>query len=455
MPRWLYVLLFFSVLTLVLDFLHVPPLLLFVVAALGIVPLAALIGISVEEIAEHTGERIGGLLFATFGNATELIIGILALTQGLVDVVSASIIGSILGNGLLVLGVATCIGGFKHGRLRFETRPASQYASLLALSIGGLLLPTIAEALALRAPSPDRAQITTLGVTLSDFIAVLLLVGYIASILFSVFRVRDKADEENEGLNLLLGARSFAAIARLLAYRREVVRSAATGKRKVLKQIDATLHTIVDHEAHQQDPQAISSQEKGQEVPFLHERDTPAIDVALAEYSAYGEIKHQQQAHTKPPLWRALLLLTVATVGVAVLSEILVGAIEPMTKTVGWNPAFVGLIFIPLIGGLPEYFNTISMALDKRMGMVLAASAGSSIQIALLMAPILVLISLLTPVRLDLVFSLIELAVLGLATFLFSEITRDGELVWLEGLLLVLLYAMMGGTVFLFGSGSV
>jgi Ca2+:H+ antiporter len=92
------------------------------------------------------------------------------------------------------------------------------------------------------------------------------------------------------------------------------------------------------------------------------------------------------------------------------------------------------------------------MALDKRIGMVLAASAGSSIQIALLMAPILVLISLVMPARLDLIFSVVEMAVLALATFLFSEITKDGELVWLEGLLLILLYAMMGGTVFLFGN---
>ncbi len=134
------------------------------------------------------------------------------------------------------------------------------------------------------------------------------------------------------------------------------------------------------------------------------------------------------------------------------LSEILVGSIEPLTEALHWKPAFVGLVFIPLIGGLPEYFNTISMALDKRINMVLAASAGSSIQIALLMAPILVLVSLLMPKRLDLVFSLVELAVLALATFLFGEITKDGELVWLEGFLLILLYMMMGGTVFLFGS---
>jgi Ca2+:H+ antiporter len=147
-----------------------------------------------------------------------------------------------------------------------------------------------------------------------------------------------------------------------------------------------------------------------------------------------------------------LLLLAVATIGVAIVSEILVGAIEPVTEALHWNPAFVGLVFLPLIGGMPEYFNTISMALDKRMGLVLAASAGSSIQIALLVAPILVLISLFLPKRLDLVFSILEIAVLGLATFLFSEITQDGELVWLEGLLLILLYAMMGGTVFLFGA---
>src|SRR5579859_7035997 len=185
MPRWLYYLLLFAVLAPILAWLHVPAYLLFIVAGLGIVPLAALIGQAVEDIAEHTGDRIGGLLFATFGNATELIIGIFALSEGLVDVVRASIIGSILGNALLVLGVSTCIGSIKHGRLRFETRPASQYSSLLALCIGGLLLPTFAELLASHA---NQTQITERGATLSVFIAVLLLAGYLASILFSVFR---------------------------------------------------------------------------------------------------------------------------------------------------------------------------------------------------------------------------------------------------------------------------
>lgn len=412
MPRWLYFLLIFAILAPIVELLHLPPLLIFVIAALGIVPLAALIGESVEGVAEHTGERIGGLLFATFGNATELIIGILALSQGLVDVVRASIIGTILGNALLVLGVAVCTGGIKHGRLKFETRPASQYASLFALCVAGLALPTVAELLATQA---HQTQIEAHGVLLSDFIAILLLLGYIASILFSVFRVGDKGGDETGEFEPVLGARSVAAITRLIAYRGEIAKSPVSGKSGTLRQIDGALNAIVAHESGQQPVTKTVAPEK------------------------------------KSPLWRSILLLSLATIGVAVLSEILVGAIEPVANGLGWSPAFVGLVFLPLIGGLPEYFNTISMALDKRMGMVLAASAGSSIQIALLVAPILVLISVFTPRRLDLVFNVVELTVLGLATFLFSEITHDGELVWLEGLLLILLYAMMGGTVFLFG----
>ncbi len=445
MPRWFYALLIFSIATPLVALLRLPPLLLFLLAGLGILPLAALIGTSVEHIAEHTGEQIGGILFATFGNATELIIGIFALSQGLVDVVSASIIGSILGNSLLVLGVAVCVGSVKHGRLPFEARSASIYASLLALCIGGLVLPTVAELLAARGHQP---QIFERGVALSDFIAVLLLLGYLASLLFSVFHVGNKGDEEE--VEPLMGARSAMAITRLLAYRQLLATSAVRGKSGMLHQIDDTVDAIL---AHERDQQATPSREESG-LQVAPQQEEPVKAVSREQAPAPDEpprVSKPQQEHPSP-LWRALLLLTVATVGVAVLSEILVSSIEPLTEALNWKPAFVGLVFIPLIGGLPEYFNTISMALDKRINMVLAASAGSSIQIALLMAPILVLVSLLMPKRLDLVFSVVELAVLALATFLFGEITKDGELVWLEGFLLILLYTMMGATVFLFGS---
>jgi Ca2+:H+ antiporter len=218
----------------------------------------------------------------------------------------------------------------------------------------------------------------------------------------------------------------------------------------MLRQIDGTVDAILAHEREQQ----TAPSHGGSILQAAPEQGKPGKDAPGVQAPAPDESAHApslQQKRTSP-LWRALLLLTVATVGVAVLSEILVSSIEPVTEALHWKPAFVGLVFIPLIGGLPEYFNTISMALDKRINMVLAASAGSSIQIALLMAPILVLVSLLMPKPLDLVFSVVELAVLALATFLFGEITKDGELVWLEGVLLILLYAMMGGTVFVFGS---
>lgn len=444
MTRWLYVLLIFAVLAIALSFLHVavPPILLFIIAGLGILPLAALIGQSVEQVAEHTGEGIGGLLFATFGNSTELIIGLFALSEGLVDVVKASIIGSILGNVLLVLGVATCVGTFKHGRLRFEVRPASQYASLLGLCLGGLFLPAVAELLASRS---GQAHILERGVVLSDYIAVLLLLGYFASILFSVFHIGDRK-EEGETIEPLLGARSQDAIGRLLSYRQDVARSGRPHKSGVLRQIDSTVDAIVAHEA-------VKGEQEQAHAATTDTQTKQAAEVPAKAVARETPPRQQQTAEKrKPNLWRALLLLIVATAGVAIVSDILVGTIEPFTKTLGWNPAFVGLVFVPLIGGLPEYFNTINMALDKRMGMVLAASAGSSIQIALLVAPILVLFSLLIGQRLDLVFSVVEIGVLALAAFLFSEITRDGELVWLEGLLLILVYVMMAATVFVFGA---
>ncbi len=309
MPRWLYFLLIFTVLAPILDVLHLPPLLIFLVAGLGILPLAALIGQAVEQIAEHTGERIGGLLFATFGNATELIIGILALSQGLVQVVSASIIGAIIANVLLVLGVSVCVGGFKHGRLQFDGRHANQYGSLLGLSIAGLLLPTVAELLALRT---HQTQVVERGVILSDFIAVVLLLGYLASILFSVFRIGDKSNSEEDELDPVLGARSEAAIARLLSYRSQLAQAGTQpGKSGVLRQIDTTVDAIIEHET---EP-GKSGKQDGQPLPAATST-TPKV------------AKHEPAKRSFP--WLAVGLLAGATAGVAWLSDILVSAIEPV-----------------------------------------------------------------------------------------------------------------------------
>lgn len=446
MPRWLFGFLIFAALAIFLEFLSAPPLLLFVLASLGIIPLAGLVGQSVERIAEHTGEALGGLLFATFGNATELIIGIFALREGLVDVVRASIIGAVLCNVLLVLGVATCIGNAKHGRLRFDRRSTSQYASLLALCITGLLLPAFAE---LFAAHFGQTNIVERGVLLSDVIAVLLLIGYLLSILFSVFHIGDRHAESDQ-FHPILGNASEMALARLQALRTQLVQTRHPAKARALKRLDTTLETLAALDLENAEQATLPSSASPGKEPTASPASAPSEQKAEAPQEAKAATL-AAHAH-KHRLLPAFLLLGAATIGVAWLSEILVGTIEPFTTLLGWNPAFVGLVFLPLVSTLPEYLNTSRMALDKRMGMVLAATAGSSIQIALLVAPVLVLVSLFMPHRLDLVFSIVELAVLGLGTFLYSEITQDGELVWLEGGLLILIYMMMGATVFFFGA---
>jgi Ca2+:H+ antiporter len=422
LPRWLYGLLVLSVLTVVLSFLPVPPLLLFVVASLGLIPLAGLVGQSVERIAEHTGEMLGGLLLATFGNATELVIGIFALLEGLIDVVRASIIGAVLCNVLLVLGIAISLGSFKHGRLSFARRPASQYASLLSLCVTGLVLPAIAVLFASRAGQP---QVVERGLYLSVAIAGILLVGYVLSIMFSVFHVGDSPTQES-GFQPVLGKPSEEALTRIVALRKgEVPPSDAVQSQLVQSTESAVQVLTVDH-----------SKETAQAV--------------LSEKELVKEV--ETTVPLKSPLLPAIVVLALSTIGVAWLSEILVGTIEPFTSVLGWNQAFVGLVFLPLVSALPDFLNTSRMALNKRIDMVLAATAGSSIQIALLVAPVLVLVSLLTNPHLNLLFSIVELAVLGLGTFLYAEITEDGELVWLEGALLILIYAVMAVTVFLFGA---
>src|SRR3981081_3019201 len=143
MPRWLYAMLVFGPLAVAGRVVGAPDLLVFAAAGLGLVPLAGLIGHATGQVAHHLGPQYGGLLNATFGNAAELIITLLALRQGLFILVKASITGSIVGNTLLVLGLALLAGGFRHGLLRFDLRLASLNAALMILAVAGLLLPAL------------------------------------------------------------------------------------------------------------------------------------------------------------------------------------------------------------------------------------------------------------------------------------------------------------------------
>ena len=318
--------------------------LVFIFSCLGVLPLAGYMGEATEHLAAKTGPTVGGLLNATFGNAAELIIALVALRAGLVELVKASVTGSILGNLLLILGLSLLAAGTGTGRseIRFNRTSAGMSSAMLALAVVGLVFPALFHSL-----HPEAAARTT-ELYMSEWVAGILIATYAFSLLF-------------------------------------------------------TLRT--------------------------HKR-------------LFGGEPHP----TAGPVWstgRAVLVLGLATVGVAVESEILVHATEAVTETLGLTEVFLGLIVIPLIGNAAEHAAAVVVARKGQMDLALQIALGSSTQIALLVAPVLVFASLLLGQDMNLVFSPFEVLALGLATGVAAILTLDGESHWFEGVQLLAVYAMV------------
>jgi Ca2+:H+ antiporter len=329
-----------------------PAPLVFLAACLGLVPLAGLIGHATAQVALHLGAQYGGLLNATFGNAAELIITLLALREGLFTLVKASITGSIVGNTQLVLGLALLAGGVRNGLLVYDVRLASLNSALMILAVAGLVLPAMFATFV-----PDAGRIEELSV----LVAVILLLSYFAYLLF-----------------VLRGTRPFV---------------------------------------------------KADEHP-----ETPG------------------PRHTEPPEWslkRGMLTLAGATVGTALVSESLVNAVEPVTQQLGWTELFVGVILIPIVGNAAENWAAVRAAWRNQVDLTLGITAGSSTQIPLFVAPVLIVASLALGQPMTLVFEPLELMVLALSTAIFAYISLDGESHWLEGVLLLALYLMTAAVIFL------
>lgn len=345
-----YLLLVFAVAALLAELAHAEPLLVFVLSALGLIPLAKLIGDSTEELAVYTGPRVGGLLNATLGNAAELIIAVFAIQAGLLDLVRASIAGSIIGNLLLVLGLALFAGGLKNGLQRFDRRTASLNATLLILAVVVLAVPSLFDpALAI---TPDN------------------------ELLFS------------EGVGLVL----------IVLYALNIVYSFTSGKQTNHHEVEGT----------------------------------------------GGVISETEPAHTaRWSLRLSLVLLVLATVGTALVSEALVGAVEPVSAQIGLSEVFVGLILIPLVGNVAEHLVAVQAALRNKMELSMAISLGSSIQVSLFVAPVLVFAALLFGERLLLVFNNFELIALIGAAVIAAFIAQDGESNWLEGAILLGIYLIV------------
>jgi Ca2+:H+ antiporter len=408
MARWLYWLLLAVPVAFLAHFLNWSEIVVFVASGIGLIPLAGLIGQATEELAEQVGPLVGGLLNATFGNAPELIIGIAALNAGLLDVVRASITGSIIGNTLLVLGTALLIGGWRNGRQYFDARNAGQYASMLALAVIGLVLPALANGLGFS--DGHHVNIDAVSIAFS----VILLISYVAYLAYTVFHVRDKVrpapEDEREG---------------------DVPTPEEDGPPLV-------------------PPSAVLADEQQQALAqeLLAARARASSAASVAANAQPEAVASARKRVALSELWRPVVLLAAATVATAIVSELLVGAIEPVTAQFGWSQIFVGLIIVPIVGNAAEHSSAIQMALKDRVDVSMAITAGSSIQVALLVAPVLVLVSFPLGQTLDLLFKPLELVIFGLATFLFPLISLDGESTWLEGLLLLSFYFMVGVVAF-------
>ena len=332
--------LLFAPATVVAHFLNLSPLLVFFIAALAIVPLAKFIGEATDELAIHTGPALGGFLSATFGNATELIIGIFAIRAGLIEVVRASITGSIVGNLLLVLGMAIFFGGLKYKKMEFNRTAAMASAGTLLLAAIALIIPAIFF---------STAPLVGIGVIreLSVAVSILMIMVYVASLFFAL-------------------------------------------------------------KTHK----------------HLYTED-------VGKYEAKWSVK------------KSALILLVATLAVAWMSEILVGAIEPVALGFGWTELFIGVIFIAIIGNAAEHTSAIIMAQKNKMDLALQISIGSATQVAMFVMPALVLASFMFRDQMSLVFNTFELIVIVLSVMIANLIVEDGETNWFEGLQLFMAYAII------------
>jgi len=331
--------------TLWLEHAHATPPLVFFSAALAIVPAASMIVHSTEQIATRTGDAVGGLLNATFGNAPELIIAIVALRAGLLDLVRASIIGAILGNLLLALGVALLLGGLRHRDQVYNGDAARIYSSMMLLAVISLIVPSAFERYF------SAAEFTVHVQSLNVAMAVLLLGTY--------------------GLYLVFMLKTH--------------------------------------------PQLFKS------------------------------VKGAKHGHAEGPAWsvpRALGSLVAASVLAAWMSEILVGAAEGTGKALGMSQAFIGLVLVAVVGGVAESLSAIAAAWRNNVDLTMGVALGSSIQIALFVAPALALLSwVIAPEPLQLTFGRALLGALFLGVLIGAVVSGDGHGNWYKGTQLIVVYA--------------
>jgi Ca2+:H+ antiporter len=332
----------------------------FALSVAAVIPLAAFIGAATEALADRVGGKIGGLLNATFGNAPDLLVGVFGVQKGLIPLVKATLVGALISNSALIMGLCYVVAGLTYGRPRFKREEAGHHSVLMMLTVAAVLFPSLGT-FAGGPPSGRTIQHISVG------IAVVLLLAYVAYVVYGIFGWERLGRSEPEG-----------------------------------------------RETRRREPHAA----------------TPGW-----------------------PAWLSTAVLLGATLALIPVTDILTGSVQSVAQALGWTEVFVGMVVVANAGNVAEGYAALKLARQKAatpqesatgdsgLDLALGIASASSIQIATFVAPLVVLYSLFAH-PMNLVFSPVEIAILGLLTIIFTYIAQDGESNWLEGAQLLALYAM-------------
>ncbi|OAA65952.1 sodium/calcium transporter [Niveomyces insectorum RCEF 264] len=378
-----------------LHFTSVDPVAIFVVNFIAIIPLAAMLSFATEEIALRTGETLGGLLNATFGNAVELIVAIMALVKNEVVIVQTSLIGSILSNLLLVMGMCFFFGGLRRQEQFFNTTVAQTAASLLALAVAGVIVPTVFDAASITS-TQDVAM-------LSRGTAIILLVVYAAYLFFQLKTHHVMFSEEGKKVP----AKPYKNQIQKGAVRGAIIQSTQVAKLRGIAEPTDERQRVNDLIANGPDD------------------DDEADDPQLHFFVALG-------------------VLTGSTVIIAFCAEFLVESIDYVTSRGHMSKEFLGLILLPIVGNAAEHATAVTVAVKDKMDLAIGVAVGSSMQVALFLIPLLVVIGWgMGMDDMSLSFDIFQVAVLFVSVLLVNYLIGDGKSHWLEGMLLMCLYCII------------
>ncbi|KAG2185032.1 hypothetical protein INT43_000945 [Umbelopsis isabellina] len=381
---WLNVLVVFIPIGIASHFTNWPATVPFIINFIAIIPLAKLLGFATEDLSLRVGEVLGGLLNATFGNAVELIVSILALVKNLVPVVQASMLGSIISNLLLVLGMCFFFGGLKYKEQSFNVTAAQTSASLLFIATSSLLLPAAFYGSAYGFSNQSQSKVAADVLNISRATSIILLIIYGAFLFFQ-----------------LKTHKSFFL-------------------------------------------------EAPKEASFF-ERSSSRVRSDIEGANLEAEEEEEEEAPLMP-LWMAMVLLAIITALVAVCAEFLVDAIQEVCEQWGVSQTFVGLVLLPIVGNAAEHVTAVTVAYKNKMDLALGVAVGSSMQIALLVTPLMVILGWIINIPMSLYFNMFETVVMLIAVLMVNYLIMDGKSNWLEGLMLFLVYIIIAISIYYYPS---